>query len=154
MTRTTRPPADAEACEEPQMRRHWLDWAAAQIDASLALDRDAAESLMAAVAELLESLAAPRGQAHERVVAAVQVHDRLMQQLTHVGAALRGLAELAAAARPIAREEWSALRRQQLDICTMHEERALLRRMVPDACADAVPEPAHRIDAGSIELFQ
>ena len=143
-------PAD----DEPPMSRHWLYWAAAQIDASLALDRDAAESLMAAVAELLETPAPPRGEAHARVVAAAQVHDRLMQQLTHVGAALRGLAELAAAARPIARQEWSGLRRRQLDICTMPEERALLRRMVPDACADAVPEPAHAIDAGSIELFQ
>ncbi len=154
------PPLDEER-DQSQMRRHWLEWAAAQIDASLRMDRDAAENLLAAVTELLEpaerepqGTSGPRDSALGRVVAAVQVHDRLMQQLTHVATALRALSDLAAATRTATQEEWGALRRRQLATCTMHEERSLLLDMVPDPRAEARPESMHLPDGDSIELFQ
>ncbi len=65
------------------------------------------------------------------VVVAVQSHDRLMQQLTHVADALRALhAHLADAPRAQLPDSWGMLGKHQLRAFSMPEERALFVRMV------------------------
>ncbi len=164
---------EATAAVDADWQRHWLEWAATQIEASLALDRDATGEVLAALGDLIEGSAASdaaetatRRGAFARVVTAVQVHDRLVQQLTHVAEALRALAQPAAV--PATAQRLSELRRRQLAAFTMNEERTLFAAMVPEPCregAAATPREdvaaatgvAHGAEsaavAGAIELF-
>ncbi len=140
------PAAVVSAVDEGQLQREWLEWAAAQIEASLALDRDATERLLAAVDELCTG--ARGGGIFDRVVASVQVHDRLVQQLTHVAAALRSLKPMVAAPNPGDALAWGALHRRQMQNFSMQEERALFRLLVTDPAASQSAESPPAPPAG------
>jgi hypothetical protein len=145
-------PEPQSAQSEPAGRavercRAWLDWAATQVSICLTNDSAACDQLLAALDQMLraaqrgsapamDAAAEPPGndtieQKMSAVVIAVQSHDRLMQQLTHVAEALRGLhAHLGDAPRAELSESWQMLGKQQLRAFSMPEERALFARMV------------------------
>ena len=122
--------------------RAWLDWAAARVDLCLAEDKPACDRLLQALTEALEPPKAPRvkteapgetsiSQEMSAVVVAVQSHDRVMQQLTHVRDALRLLhAHLGDSERAASPDSWRALRETQMRDFTMADERALFGRLV------------------------
>jgi hypothetical protein len=67
------------------------------------------------------------------VIIAVQLHDRVMQGLTHVAESLRALhAQLGDARRADSAESWRMLRETQYRAFSMAQERALFARMVAD----------------------
>src|SRR5271167_255347 len=76
--------------------RDWLQWAAAQVDACVASDKLAMNSLLAALSDLMGSARAATSAARDAaganasaVIMAVQAHDRVMQGLVHVTDSLR-----------------------------------------------------------------
>jgi hypothetical protein len=122
--------------------RAWLDWAATQVDLCLTEDKSACN-------RLLESLTATLEPA---VVVAVQSHDRVMQQLTHVRDALRMLhAHLGDAQRAESGDSWCKLRETQMREFTMAEERALFSRLVAHEQKDWLEVTVHPDE--TIELF-
>jgi hypothetical protein len=132
----------------------WLEYAAAQIDATIALDQEAGSKLATAVCDMLEMthVAAAAGAREQQLAisVAMQQHDRLMQQLNHVAAGLRALAGLLAVAP--AAQDWQALRARHLTRLSMQEERNLFARLMPIAgSTETAPADAPLI--GSIELF-
>jgi hypothetical protein len=151
----SRASAAPPAMGEPSIQQSWLEWAAAQLDATLALGSEANGRLLTAIREILAQPQAPTqdgalvGQ-RAALIAAAQAHDRLTQQLSHVSTALRSLAQLAGAEATAA--DWAALRRRQLRTFSMREERVLFRRLVRAPQDDeAVDESeAH---TGTIEFF-
>lgn len=160
--------APADACVREV--RPWLDWAATQIGASLAADEIACRTLLAALEAVLPTVPgdSPAGAACDvasqaaielsaeqkmsAVVVAVQSHDRLMQQITHVAAALQRLYEhLGVPAQAESREAWVTLRETQTKAFSMSEERALFAGIVggPGVQADAQlprPRPSPAVD--------
>jgi hypothetical protein len=122
--------------------RAWLDWAAAQVDLCLAEDKPACNRLLAALTDALEPPTAARikseapgetsiSQQMSAVVVAMQSHDRVMQQLTHVRDALRLLhAHLGDSERCTSADCWRALRETQMREFAMADERALFSRLV------------------------
>jgi hypothetical protein len=122
--------------------RAWLDWAAAQVDASLARDAVACEQLLASLNELMGLAqvrsnpgSAPADNAMDRqmsaVILAVQGHDRVIQGLAHVAQSLRALHGLLGDARCAeSSEAWHTLRQKQMRSFSMAEERVLFARMV------------------------
>lgn len=121
--------------------RVWLDWAVTQINRSLANDTAACERLLAALDAMMQAASgglpetspadAWIAQKMSEVVVEVQSHDRLMQQLTHVGESLRGLHEhLADPHNAASPDAWRVLGEQQLRAFSMTEERALFAAIV------------------------
>jgi len=114
----------------------WLEWAAVQVDRSLADDKPACDQLLRSLREMLEpaSTATSIDQRMSDVVVAVQSHDRVMQCLTHVSESLRMLREhLRDARRAQSPDSWRQLRERQMRAFSMAEERALFTRIVaPD----------------------
>jgi hypothetical protein len=129
---------------QPDCCRAWLDWAATQVDLCLTEDKPACNRLVEALTDAFEppsvKAEAPGASAPGEtsisgkmaaVVVAVQSHDRVMQQLTHVRDALRLLhAHLGDAARVASHDSWRTLREMQMREFTMAEERALFARLV------------------------
>ena len=160
----------ADACVREV--RPWLDWAATQIGASLAADEVACRTLLAALEAVLPTVpgdplagaacglasqAATELTAEQKmsaVVVAVQSHDRLMQQITHVAAALRRLYEhFGVPTQAESREAWVTLRETQTKAFSMSEERALFVGIVggPSVQADAqLPRPQ---SSPAVDLF-
>ena len=151
--------------------RVWLDWAATQIEGSLASDSAECDRLIAGLAEMLRaaerrSSAEPRsesvdesvdesvGQKMSRVVVAVQSHDRFMQQLSHVAQALRGLHEyLGNPGLGTSPDGWRDLGTRQLRAFSMPEERVLFSDMV-GLRTGAVSDPYHGAPGeDAVELF-
>src|SRR5271170_3942560 len=98
--------------------RAWLDWAATQVDLCLTEDKPACNRLLESLTAALEPRAAHTEAPGESsisekmaaVVVAVQSHDRVMQQLSHVRDALRLLhAHLGDADRAESGESWGRL---------------------------------------------
>ncbi|HEY2679506.1 MAG TPA: hypothetical protein VGI65_21235 [Steroidobacteraceae bacterium] len=138
----------------PDCCRAWLDWAATQVDLCLTEDKPACDRLMEALTGALEppranteapgasapGASAPGASAPGEtsisgkmaaVVVAVQSHDRVMQQLTHVRDALRLLhTHLGDPTRAASPDSWRTLREMQMREFTMAEERALFARLV------------------------
>ncbi len=143
----------------------WLDWAATQIEVSLAKDSAESARLLAALDGLLIasrpsvsggfSAGEALDQKMSQVVVAIQSHDRLMQQLTHVVQSLRGLHEhLADASTALSAESWRLLGERQLRSFSMPEERALFARMI-DASGEGELERLVDVDeASAVELFE
>ncbi len=136
----------------------WLGWAATQIEASLAIDAESCNRVLASLAELLGAAEAcakaapstPR-QAVERdmcaVIVAMQAHDRVTQGFVHVAQSLRSLHEYLRNTRSTGTaESWRLLCEKQLRAFSMAEERILFARMVaietPDEAAADPPENA------------
>jgi hypothetical protein len=142
--------------------RAWLNWAAAQVDASLTSDSLASAQLLAALADALGPAQPQSGSAPapadsvsakmSAVIIAAQSHDRVMQALTHVAESLRALhAQLGDARRADSAESWRMLREAQYRAFSMAQERALFARMVADGgestrAAETDPEE-------TVELF-
>lgn len=159
------PPCGARAVSDS--KRAWLAWAAAQIDASLTRDRGAMENLVTAVLVIIEelhnamSLVSTGGRPTSELdriashaaamVVAVQSHDCLAQQLSHVADALRSLAAIAPAP---SESDWAALRRRQWQRFSMPEERELFQRMVPDVGGGDRPAASDTCGQPSVELFE
>jgi hypothetical protein len=133
----------ASAAPAVQQCRAWIDWAATQVEVCLAGDSAASEQLVAALDAMLRSarrrsaatadLAASDTieQKTAAAVIAIQSHDRLVQQLTHVADALRALHEqLGDERRTESVEAWYDLREKQLRAFSMTEERVLFAHMV------------------------
>jgi len=138
------------------MQQIWLDWAAAQIEAALALDRDAMELLVSSVRAIIAALdPAPNSVAPHTasMIAAIQSHDRLSQQLSHVVAALQTLGTLAASVPAPTASDWAALRQRQLRSFSMREERELFRRMVPAGMVGDCADEADNGSSQAIEIF-
>jgi hypothetical protein len=123
----------------PDCWRAWLDWASTQIDLCLTEDEPACNRLMEALTDALEPSSVNTEAPGETsisgrmaaVVVAVQSHDRVMQQLTHVRDALRLLhAHLGDPLRAASPDCWRTLRETQMLKFTMAEERALFARLV------------------------
>jgi hypothetical protein len=147
--------------------RHWLNWAATQVDACLADDKPACDQLLESLAAMLGSgrtqgsaLPGDAGacQKMSAVVIAVQSHDRVMQRLAHVAEALRRMQDhLADAGRARSPESWRTLRERQLREFSMAEERALFVRLVAEEGEAAPASETGREAASShedtIELF-
>jgi hypothetical protein len=142
--------------------RAWLNWAAAQVDASLASDSLASAQLLAALADALgpgqpQSGSAPASADSvsvkmSAVIIAVQSHDRVMQGLTHVAESLRALhAQLGDARRADSAESWRMLRETQYRAFSMAQERALFARMVADE--DESTRAAETDPEETVELF-
>jgi hypothetical protein len=124
---------------QPDFCRAWLAWAATQIDLCLTEETPACNRLVDALSEALAPPQSKSGAPGETsisakmaaVVVAVQSHDRVMQQLTHVRDALRLLhAYLGDPARAASSESWKELAETQIAGFTMAEERALFARLV------------------------
>jgi hypothetical protein len=141
--------------------RAWLEWAATQVDTSLASDAAACDHLLASLNELMALAllgpqvgASPADQAIGRkmsdVIVAVQAHDRVMQGLTHVAQSLRALRRHLADARGAeSTESWRLLGERQMQSFSMAEERVLFARMVADgSCENATANPHD-----TVELF-
>jgi hypothetical protein len=123
--------------------RVWLDWAAAQLDASLARDATACDHLLAALNDLMGSTPADEsiGRKMSAVIVAVQGHDRVTQGLTHVAQSLRALHRHLGDARCAeSGESWRMLREQQMRTFSMAEERVLFARMVADELLENAAE--------------
>jgi hypothetical protein len=149
-------PAAVEHC------RVWLNWAAEQIDASLASDNVASGQLLASLAGLLgrsqrqETVPAPSSDAvsgrMSAVIVAVQSHDRVMQGLAHVAQSLRALHwQLGEARRAESAESWRVLRENQFHAFSMAEERELFVRLVAREHESTLEIAANRAD--SAEFF-
>jgi hypothetical protein len=139
---------DAVACCRP-----WLEWAAAQIAASLSGEAEASAQLLEALEAILQSAQwRPAAQQMAAVVVAVQSHDRLVQQLAHVAETLGALHEhLGDAGRAVSPEAWRALRATRLRAFSMAQERELFAGIVAGE-ADAGKADAHSGD--EVELFE
>lgn len=141
--------ADGSASLAAQCRP-WLEWAAAQIAASLTGGTEASGQLLAALDAILRSVqphtavglvaggdarrANDLAQQVAAVVIAVQSQDRLVQQLTHVAETLHALHEHLGDARgAISPESWRLLRDGRLRAFSMADERELFTRIVPGA---------------------
>jgi hypothetical protein len=159
MTSTPVRSGRTSAFDDTGPRRQWLEWAAAQIEATLAADGESTARVLDAVGALCSgvadagrpaALAAPAAE----LVAAIQSHDRLLQQLQHVAHALRALGSLEGEGGypPPSPAAWSALRRQQLRAFSMREERALFRSMVPDLLGDDAGVAEHH-EVSAVDLF-
>ena len=144
--------------------RAWVNWAAAQVDACLALDNQASGQLLAALADALGPAqvhpgSAPAGEgASEKmsaVIIAAQSHDRVMQGLTHVGESLRALHEqLGDPRRADSAESWRVLREKRYRAFSMAQERALFARMVAhgdDAAREADMDPEETVEMFTID---
>lgn len=143
--------------------RAWLDWAATQVDLCLTEDKPACNRLLESLTAALEPETPPRAgteavgensmsQKMAAVVVAVQSHDRVMQQLTHVRDALRLLhAHLGDAHRAESGESWVRLRDMQMREFTMAEERALFSRLVAHGEKDWLEVTVHPDE--TVELF-
>jgi hypothetical protein len=143
--------------------RAWLDWAATQVDLCLTEDKPACNRLLESLTAALEPGPPPRADAEvvgeasmsqkmAAVVVAVQSHDRVMQQLTHVRDALRLLhAHLGDANRAESGESWAKLREMQMREFTMTEERALFSRLAAHEEKDWLEVTVHPDE--TIELF-
>jgi hypothetical protein len=143
--------------------RAWLDWAATQVDLCLTEDKPACNRLLESLSAALEPETPPRAAAEAAgensmsqkmaaVVIAVQSHDRVMQQLTHVRDALRLLhAHLGDANRAESGESWVRLREMQMREFTMAEERALFSRLVAHEEKDWLEVTVHPDE--TVELF-
>jgi hypothetical protein len=145
--------------------RVWLNWAAEQIDASLASDNVASGQLLAALAGLLgrsqrsDTAPAPANDAvsgkMSAVIVAVQSHDRVMQGLTHVAQSLRALhwqlGKVQRAEFADSEESWRMLRENQFHAFSMAEERELFARLVACEHESTLEIAANRAD--SAELF-
>jgi ABC-type transporter Mla subunit MlaD len=59
-----------------------------------------------------------------KAATAIQFHDRLVQCLTHVSAALTMMSDFVADGRPKAADDWSTLRDRIRDLLSMEAERA------------------------------
>jgi hypothetical protein len=141
--------------------RAWLEWAATQVDLSLASDATACGQLLASLDDLL-GLAqlgtqggASRadeavGRKMSAVIVAVQGHDRVMQGLAHVAQSLRALHRHLGDARSAGSSDaWRRLREQQMQKFSMAEERVLFARMLEhDWCESAAENPDD-----TVELF-
>ncbi len=154
------PPAEAASVAVVQSRS-WFDWAAAQIDASLTNDRMACDLLLASLEEMRRSaqiwaetepaIGEAVRQKMSAVIIAVQSHDRLVQQLTHVVESLRAVQDhLADAPRLQSVESWRQLRDRQLRCFSMAEERLLFARIVG---ADDGPNHASLDLEQAVEMF-
>jgi hypothetical protein len=138
--------------------RAWLEWAATQVDLSLASDATACSQLLASLDDLMSLArlggASPANEAVGRkmsaVIVAVQGHDRVMQGLTHVAQSLRALHRHLGDARSAdSSDAWRRLREQQMQTFSMAEERVLFARMLAhDWCENA----AENLD-DTVELF-
>jgi hypothetical protein len=142
--------------------RVWLNWAAEQIDASLASDNMASGQLLVSLAALLgssqRSQTAPApanddvGGKMSAVIVAVQSHDRVMQGLAHVAQSLRALHwQLGNAQSAQSAESWRMLRENQFHAFSMAEERELFARLVAGEHQSTLDIAANRAD--SPELF-
>jgi hypothetical protein len=145
--------------------RVWLNWAAEQIDASLASDNMASGQLLVSLAALLgssqRSQTAPApanddvGGKMSAVIVAVQSHDRVMQGLTHVAQSLRALhwqlGKVQRAEFADSEESWRMLRENQFHAFSMAEERELFARLVAGEHQSTLDIAANRAD--SPELF-
>jgi hypothetical protein len=132
--------------------RAWLDWAATQVDESLARDATACDHLLAALNDLMGTPPADEGIGRKMsaVIVAVQGHDRVMQGLAHVAQSLRALHRHLGDARCAqSAEAWRTLREQQMRTFSMAEERVLFARMV----ADDLRENAAENPDDSVVLF-
>jgi predicted secreted protein len=135
----------------------WLDWAATQVEVCLADDKPACEQLLESLTEALGSGAGSpvdvsACQKLSAVVVAVQAHDRLIQRLTHVAEALRGVQHhLADDAQARSAQSWRMLQQMQLERFSMSEERALFFRVVAQSQA-ADSHPGFGFEDG-VELF-
>jgi hypothetical protein len=164
-------PQEPQFCARAALRlqRSWLDWAAAQINASLALDHEAMANLVTAIRVIIGALdkavlAVSTGgrptleldliATHAAgMVAAVQSHDRLAQQLSHVAEALQSLGAVAAIAPAPTESDWEALRHRQLRSFSMREERELFHRVVPNLRGDDGADASDKNNVQSVELF-
>ncbi len=136
--------------------RAWLDCIAIQVDECLARDSVACVTLLSSIDGLLSAArasgAADRSLDDElaSVIVAVQFHDRLIQQLTHVAESLRAInAHLGDPRRATSSAAWESLSTERMQAFTMRDERMLF------AGTDAGFSQAHRIEetADAIELF-
>ena len=147
----------------------WVDWAAAQIRASLALDHEAMTSLLTAIRTITTVVADAATQSSsigqpisplepierqaDRVIAALQSHDRLSQQLSHVADALQLLGSMAAMVPAPTESDWQAFRQRQLQAFSMREERELFRCMLPERPGDDSAAAADGSPTCAVELF-
>jgi hypothetical protein len=151
MARTTQSDATGFAAEQC---RAWLEWAATQVDLSLASDATACSQLLASLDDLMgpaqlgkQGGGPPADEAVDRkmsaVIVAVQGHDRVMQGLAHVAQSLRALGRHLGDARCAeSSEAWRRLREQQMQAFSMAEERVLFARMLAhDSCENAAANP-------------
>jgi hypothetical protein len=158
MARTTQSDATGFAAEQC---RAWLEWAATQVDLSLASDATACSQLLASLDDLMgpaqlgtQGGGPPADEAVDRkmsaVIVAVQGHDRVIQGLTHVAQSLRALHRHLGDARSAdSSDAWRRLREQQMQTFSMAEERVLFARMLAhDWCENAAENPH-----GAVELF-
>ena len=158
-----RPPQPAASGGAVEQCRTWLNWAAAQIDASLTSDSLASGQLLAALADAVGPAQPRSGSAPaptddsvsgkmSAVIIAVQSHDRVMQGLAHVAESLRALhAHLGDARRADSAESWKVLRGTQYRAFSMAQERALFARMVAH---EGESTPAAEVDPEeTVELF-
>jgi hypothetical protein len=132
--------------------RTWLDWAATQVDESLARDATASDHLLASLNELMGTPPADEGIGRKMsaVIVAVQGHDRVMQELAHIAQSLRALHRHLGDARCArSAEAWRMLRERQMRMFSMAEERVLFARMV----ADDLPEIAATNPDDTVVLF-
>ncbi len=160
------PKARLESSEDMTAHyRPWFEWAAAQIAASVAGDAKASRQLLEALEAILSATdlksrarsdAAAEAPAVDDLaqhisaaIIAVQSHDRLVQQLTHVAETLRALHErLDGTQSAMSPATWREFREERLNACSMAEERMLLVRIVAtDLCAEDAPAGAN------IEMF-
>ncbi len=143
--------------------RVWLDWAATQIEGSLANDSAECDRLIAGLAEMLRAAErrAPGTAADDtveqkmsRVVIAVQSHDRLMQQLSHVAGALRGLHEhLGSPGQRGSVDRWRELGERQLRAFSMPEERLLFAEIIGAGTGVSYNPAAGPNDESLVDLF-
>ncbi len=153
MPATKQQGGDAESLKLTGLRCRWLDWAAAQIDAALAIDLQATENLLAALRSVCAQPQSPVNIDVTGIVGAIQSHDRLVQQLNHLASALRSLGAFEYDHPAASDTNWSELRRRQLRAFSMSSERALFRRMIPDLCGDDTHADIEHGGSGAVELF-
>jgi len=149
--------------------RPWLDWAVTQLNDSLAADGVACGALLAALDAVLHtgpgepaggpaagelSLELTPDQKMSAVVIAVQSHDRLMQQITHVAEALRRLEEhLAVPTHVESCEAWVRLCQIQIRAFSMAEERALFAGIVGSHGAHEALQSRSPTQSDAVDLF-
>jgi hypothetical protein len=141
----------------------WLDWAATQIEISLAKDGAESDRLLLALDELLRAAAASSrpgaGESLEQkrsgVVLAMQSHDRVMQQLTHVAQSLRRLREhLADPVNASSADAWRLLAEGQMHGFSMPEERALFARMLDASGGHELGRFEEAGEVRAVDLFE
>lgn len=87
-----------------------------------------------------------------KAATAIQFHDRLVQCLTHVSAALTMISEFVADAGPKAAADWSTLRDRIRDLLSMEAERALFDTLSGTVEAGNGKRPS-RTENDRVELF-